>query len=87
MRTGAIFLAQLGTIGIPPALQCSTACDMDSGSAVKIASAAKEAGLGTWLATGFSATSLLLTTPTTLQALPSGEVYRVNEIWSLTSGP
>jgi hypothetical protein len=85
--TGASFLAQLGTTGTAPTLQCSTACDVDHGSAVKIASAAKEAGLGTWLTTGFSATSLALTTPASLQLLPSEEVYRVNEIWSLTSGP
>jgi hypothetical protein len=85
--TGASFLAQLGTTGTAPTLQCSTACNVDSGSAVKIASAATESGLGTWLVTGFSASSLVLITPTTLQALPSEEVYRVNEIWSLTSGP
>lgn len=54
---------------------------------MKIASAAKGAGLGTWRATGFLGTSLALLTPSTLKVIPSEEVFRVNEIWSLTSGP
>lgn len=84
---GASVVGQLGTSGNAPALQCSTACDVDHGSAVKIASAAKEAGLGTWLTTGFGATSLALVTPSTLKVIPNEEVFRVNEVWSLTSGP
>ena len=85
--TGASFLGQLGTTGNAPTLQCATACDVDHGSAVKIASAAKEAGLGTWLATGYSATSLAVATPSTLKVIPNEEVFRVDELWSLTSGP
>jgi hypothetical protein len=85
--SGASVLAQLGTTGTAPALPCSTACDLDHGSAVRIAWAAKEAGLGTWLTTGFSATSLALNTPTTLKALPGEEVFRVDETWTLSSGP
>jgi hypothetical protein len=85
--TGASFVGQLGTVGNAPALQCSTACNVDHGSAVKIASAAKEAGLGTWRTTGFVATSLALVTPSTLKVIPNEEVFRVNEVWSLTSGP
>jgi hypothetical protein len=43
--------------------------------------------MGTWLTTGFSATSLALATPTTLKVLPSEEVYRVNLLWTLSTGP
>jgi hypothetical protein len=85
--TGASFAAQGGTTGTAPTLQCSTACNVDSASAVKIASAAVSAGMGTWLTTGFSATSLALSTPSTLKALSNGEVYRVNLLWTLSTGP
>lgn len=85
--TGASFAAQSGTTGTAATLQCSTACNVDSASAVKIASAAVNAGMGTWLTTGFSATSLALSTPTTLKALSNGEVYRVNLLWTLGTGP
>jgi hypothetical protein len=85
--TGASFAAQSGTTGTAPTLQCSTACNVDSASAVKIASAAVSAGMGTWLTTAFSATSLGLSTPSTLKALSNGEVYRVNLLWTLSTGP
>ena len=85
--TGASFAAQNGSTGTAPTLQCSTACNVDSASAVKIASAALNAGMGTWLTTGFSATSLSLATPSTLKALSNGEVYRVNLLWTLSTGP
>jgi hypothetical protein len=85
--TGASFQGQLGTTGNAPALPCSTPCNVDHGSAVKSASAAEGAGLGTWLTAGFSATSLALATPSTLKVIPNEEVFRVNEVWSLTSGP
>jgi hypothetical protein len=85
--TGASFAAQSGTTGTAPTLQCSSACNVDSATAVKIASAAASAGMGTWLTTGFSATSLALATPSTLKALSNGEVYRVNLLWTLATGP
>jgi hypothetical protein len=85
--TGATLTAQNGTTGTAPALQCSTACNVDHGSAVKIVSAAASAGMGTWLTSGFSATSLALSTPTTLKALANEEVYRVNLLWTLSTGP
>ena len=37
--------------------------------------------------TGFSATSLVLNTATSLRALSNEEVYRVNILWTLSSGP
>jgi hypothetical protein len=60
---------------------------VDSASAVKLASAAVNAGMGTWLTTGWAATSLSLATPSTLKALSNGEVYRVNLLWTLSTGP
>jgi hypothetical protein len=85
--TGASLSPQSGTTGTAPTLQCSTACNVDHASAVKIISAAKEAGMGTYLTTGFTATSLALSTPTTLKVLPNEEVYRVNLLWTLSTGP
>src|SRR5262249_20101333 len=60
--TGASFAAQNGSTGTAPTLQCASACNVDSASAVKIASAAASAGMGTFLTTGFTATSLALAT-------------------------
>ena len=85
--TGASFSAQNGTTGTAPALQCTTSCSVDSPAAVKIVSAAANAGMGTWLANGFSPTSLALSTPSTLKVLPSEEIYRVNLLWTLSTGP
>jgi hypothetical protein len=85
--TAASFAAQSGSTGTASTLQCGTACNVDSASAVKIASAALNAGMGTWLTTGFAATSLSLSTPTTLKALANAEVFRVNLLWTLGTGP
>lgn len=85
--TGASFAAQNGSTGTGPTLQCSTACNVDSATAVKIASAALNAGMGTWLTTGWGAGSLSLATASTLKALSNGEVYRVNLLWTLSTGP
>jgi hypothetical protein len=83
--TGAKFA---GGTGAAPTLQCAAGCSLDSASAVKTASAATGgAGESTWTASGFSATSLALTVPTTVRALPSEEVYRVNLLWTLATGP
>ena len=60
---------------------------MDSSSATKIVSAAAKAGLGPWSTTGFSSSSLSLSTPTTLRALPEHEIYHVDLVWTLSSGP
>jgi hypothetical protein len=85
--TGASFTGQSGTTGTAPTLQCATACNIDHATGVKIASAALSAGMGTWLTGGFSATSLALSTPSTLKVLPNEEVYRVNLLWTLGTGP
>jgi hypothetical protein len=85
--TGASFAAQGGSTGTAPTLQCASSCNVDSASAVKIGSAAVNAGMGTWLTTAFGASSLSLSTASTLKALSNGEVYRVNLLWTLATGP
>jgi len=85
--TSADFVAQDGSTGTAPTLQCSSVCDIDSESAVKVASAAGGAGMGTWLTNAFAPNSLSLATPTTLRSLSNEEVYRVNLIWTLNTGP
>jgi hypothetical protein len=85
--TGGSFSAQNGATGTAPTLQCGSGCNVDSASAVKVASAALNAGMGTWGTTGWSGTSLALSTPTTLKALSNAEVYRVDLLWTLGSGP
>jgi hypothetical protein len=83
--TGATFT---GGTGSAPTLQCSAGCKVDNATAVKVASAATGgAGEGTWTTTGFTATSLALAVPTTLRALKNEEVYRVNILWTLNTGP
>lgn len=84
---GAGFVAQSGTTGTAPALQCASSCNLDSPTPVKVASAAGGAGMGTWLTSGFTASSLALSTPSTLKVLPSEEIYRVNLLWTLSTGP
>jgi len=54
---------------------------------VKIVSAAEKAGMGTFLTSGWSGTSLALDTPSTLKLRPNEEVYRVNLLWTLSTGP
>ena len=70
-----------------PTYQCSSACNVDSATAVKIISAAASNGMGTFATTGWGGTSLALTTPASLHALQTNEVYRVDLVWTLTSGP
>lgn len=85
--TSASFNAQSGSTGTAPTLQCNSACNVDSASAVKIGSAAANAGMGTWATTGWTGTSLALSTPTTLKAPQTNEVYRVDLVWTLNTGP
>jgi hypothetical protein len=85
--TSASFSAQLGTTGTAPTHQCNSGCFVDAGSAVKVVSAATSAGLGTYQTTGYTGTSLALSAPTTVRALDTSEVYRVDLVWTLNSGP
>jgi hypothetical protein len=85
--TGAGFTAVSGTTGTAPTHQCNSGCNVDSASAVKLVSAASGAGLGTYLTNGFTSTSLALSAPTTIRALPASEIYHLDLVWTLTSGP
>jgi hypothetical protein len=82
--TGASFA---GANGTAPTFQCAAGCAVDAGTATKIASAALGAGPGPWRTTGFSASSLSLSTGTTLRVLPANEIYRADLLWTLSSGP
>jgi hypothetical protein len=88
--TSAGFSAQNGTTGTAPTHQCNpTACNVDAppASPVKVIAAAASAGMGSYLTTGYTATSIAANTPSTTQALLANEVYRVDLLWTLGSGP
>jgi putative surface cell wall-binding protein len=87
--TGAGFSAQNGTTGTAPTHQCNSSCFVDAvpASPVKIVSAASSAGMGTYATTGYSATSVALAAPSTVQALQTNEVYHIDLLWTLASGP
>jgi hypothetical protein len=78
-----------GGSGSTPAFQCNSGCAVDSAAAVKVVSGPSglNASEGVWTTTGFSATSLALKTPAVLRTLSNEEVYRVNILWTLNSGP
>src|SRR4051794_31493795 len=88
--TSAGFSAQNGTTGTAPTHQCpNPGCSVDAAPAspVKVISAAAGAGMGSYLTTGYTATSLAASAPSTVQALPANEVYRVDLLWTLSTGP
>ena len=85
--TSATFSAQNGSTGTQPTHSCNAGCFVDSASPVKVISAATSAGMGTFLTSGYTASSLSLATPSNTSALPANEVYKVNLVWSLNSGP
>jgi hypothetical protein len=73
------------TGGTKPTYQCSSGCTVDTTTATKIVSAAGTVALGTWQSSG-SAT-LSLSTPSTLRLLQTGEYYRVDLVWTASTGP
>jgi hypothetical protein len=85
--TGASFTAQGGTTGTAPTHSCASACNVDTAGSVIIASAAANAGTGTYRASSYDAASLSLAVPTTVKSLESNKVYRVDLVWTLASGP
>ncbi len=79
-----------GGTGSAPSFNCNAggcAIDAAPGSPTKIASAPNGGGTALWSATGFNSSSLTLSTPSTLRALQTNEVYKLNIAWSLNSGP
>jgi hypothetical protein len=85
--SGAGFSALNGTTGSAPTHSCGSGCFVDAASPVKLVSAAAGAGMGTYQTTGYSASSLALNAPTSVKALPGGEVYRLDLVTSVNSGP
>ena len=83
VSTGASFSGGSGTA---PAFQCGGSCNVDAAAATKIVSAGTGGG-GMWTSSGFAANSLRLSAATTLRALPASEIYRVDLLWSLNTGP
>jgi hypothetical protein len=77
-----------GNILTKPTHLCNSGCAMDTTTPVKIANKGSLGALGTWTTTGYSTSSLSLSVPTTIRALTEpGEVYRVDLVWTLSSGP
>ncbi|TMK68490.1 MAG: hypothetical protein E6G53_00365 [Actinobacteria bacterium] len=77
-----------GNTGTTPSHLCNAGCSMDTTSAVKIASATTSVSTGTWSTTGYSATSVAATIPTTTKYLTqSGEVYHLDLVFTLATGP
>src|SRR3954469_1399034 len=76
--TSAGFSAQNGTTGTAPTHQCGSGCFVDAAPAspVKVVSAASGAGMGSYLTTGYTSTSLAASAPSTVKALQTGEVYK-----------
>jgi putative surface cell wall-binding protein len=85
--TSATFSAVNGTTGTAPTHSCNTPCFVDAASPVKTVSAASGAGMGTYQTSGYTATSLALTAPTTIKALQTNEYYKLDLVWTLNSGP
>ena len=85
--TSAIFTAQNGSTGTQPTHSCNSGCFMDAGSPQKVISAATSAGMGTFQTSGYTASSLSLATPSNTSVLPTNEVYQLDLVWSLNSGP
>jgi hypothetical protein len=85
--TGAGFTATGGTTGTAPTHNCGAGCNVDSASQSKIVIAGVGAGMGSYTTNSYSATSIAANTPSTTKALPANEVYRVDLVWTLNSGP
>jgi hypothetical protein len=77
-----------GNIGTQPSHLCNSSCSLDTTTAVKVASASNSTLLGTWTTTGYGSSSLALSVPTTVKVLTqSGELYRLDLVWTLNTGP
>jgi hypothetical protein len=88
--TGASWTETSGLGGTTPAFTCNGGCTIDHASAVKIATQASYSigVLATWSTQNFGASSLSLAIPTTLRKpTQTGEVYRLDLVWTLNSGP
>jgi hypothetical protein len=87
--TGASWHQTSGLGGTTPTLLCNSGCAIDVASPVKVASQAAGLGvLATWATQNFSSSSISLAIPTTIRKpLQTGEVYHLDLVWTLGSGP
>jgi hypothetical protein len=76
-----------GGTGAAPVFDCDSGCPMDSAVATKIAHTPSPFETGLWTSSGFSSSSVSLATPSTLRVLPANEIYKLNVVWTLNSGP
>jgi hypothetical protein len=61
---------------------------VDSAAPVKVATVANLSVAATWTTQNFGASSLALTVPTTTRTpTQPGEVYDIDLVWTLNSGP
>jgi hypothetical protein len=74
-----------GATGTKPGFECSSGCHIDSASAVNVVSTAVGATNTTWTTSGSS--TLSLATPASLRKLQTGEVYRLDVVWTVSTGP
>ena len=81
--TGAKFSPETAS----PTYKCNSGCFVDAESATTVVEAAVGKGAGTFTTIGWSGTSLSLATPASLHVLQEKELYRVNLLWTLNSGP
>jgi hypothetical protein len=83
--TGAGWTTGTGT---KPTHSCNSGCNVDASAPVKVASATTAVGLTTWTTATYSATSLALSVPTTIRTpAQTGEVYHLDLVWTLNTGP
>jgi len=88
LSTAGASWSTTGGAGGAPAFQCSSSsCPLDSSSQTKIVSAGEKGGMGPWSSSGFGSSSLSLSIPSTVYALPEHEIYHVDLVWTLSSGP
>jgi len=85
--TGASWSTQSGSGGTTPSFSCNSGCPMDASSPTTVATASSGGGEGPWMASGFGASSVSLSLPTTVRTLPSNDEYMVDLVWTLNSGP
>jgi hypothetical protein len=68
-----------------PAYQCSAGCHIDNATPVKVVSAGSTVANTAWTTLGTS--TLSLATPASLLKLQTNEVYRLDVVWTASTGP
>jgi hypothetical protein len=77
-----------GTGLVTPTFLCNLDCNVDSATPVKIATVANLSVASTWTTANWGSSSVAVSLPTTVRApAQTGEVYRVDVVWTLNAGP